>query len=288
MHNLLLNKIFKQRTILLLAVALFTFFLPETSSANMLLPGNITTCGELAVGGTYTLLNNVSSTGTSSCFSISSDNVTLDGGGFTITGVGTTSGATAIDARARVSGPDSSLTMGSNGYTNLIVSNINITGFTTGINTSGNGDTTGTGTKLGYGGDAGDVSIYYAVVGSVTSSGGNSTTYPYGGTGGNVFFTDTNLDISNSTFSLSGGVGTTGRNMDGGLDLNYSGTLTRTNVSFSSLSFLNDNATSYTLYSGGTWPITSTSVSSCGTLYSATTTTFTLTQNVISLSLIHI
>ena len=213
-------------SILILSITLLS---STTTHADVLLPGNINTCGEIAIGGTYTLISDISGNGTSTCLTISSDNVTIVGNNHTISGTGDT----AIDGRSRT-GLD--LTEGAHGYSNLIINDLNITGYTTGINISGNSDTSGTGVNNGYGGDGGDISIYYSKVGSVITQGGNSTTKTTGGQGGNIMFTDTDLDISNSTLTTTAGTGTTGRNTDGGLDLNYSGTLTRTNLILSSLS----------------------------------------------------
>ncbi|MEY4440435.1 MAG: hypothetical protein RLY49_61 [Candidatus Parcubacteria bacterium] len=256
----------------------FAFSFALKADAAVLLPGNISSCGELAAPGTYTLTQNVSG-GTDTCFTISSDNVVLNGGGFTISG----SGAVAIDARARTGGPSGSLAEGAHAYTNLVLNDLNISGYTTGLNISGNADTTGSGQNNGNGGDAGDVAIFYSYIGSIIADGGQTTAESYGGVGGNIAFTDTNLNIASSTLSAKGGVGTSGnRGSDGGLDLNYSGTLTRTNLTLSALAYLNDNTTEYTSYVGGTWPITNTSLSTCGTLYATTTTTFTLTQDLTS------
>jgi photosystem II stability/assembly factor-like uncharacterized protein len=275
----------KKRIFLLGIFFVFSALLfPSITNASMLTPGNITTCGELGIPGEYTLQNDLTTSGTSTCFYISSDNITINGNGHSITGAGTSTGSIAIDARARVSGPESELDEAQNGYTNLIISNLTIAGFTTGVNTSGNSNTTGSSVRNGNGGDGGELAIYYSILGSIITTGGNSSTTPAGGVGGNVYITDTNLNIANATFDLRGGTGTTARNTDGGLDLNYTGTLTKTNVSFSPLSFLNDNDTTYSSYPGGTWPITNTSVSSCGTLYATATTTFTLTQNITNAS----
>ena len=46
----------------------------------------ITTCTTISQPGTYTLANNIAATGTETCITINSDNVILDGAGFTITG----------------------------------------------------------------------------------------------------------------------------------------------------------------------------------------------------------
>jgi len=65
MHNLLINKIFKQRGVLLLGI-LFSFsllLLPHTTEAAMLTPGNIATCGELGVSGEYTLTADLTTSG---------------------------------------------------------------------------------------------------------------------------------------------------------------------------------------------------------------------------------
>ena len=275
MQSVFLNKL-KQNLIFSLGIffAFTTFLVPQISHADALLPGIISTCGELTLPGIYTLTQSVVAAGTSTCFSVSSDGVILDGGGFTITGTG----PIAIDARARTGGVTGTLTEGANGYTNLIVNNINISGFTTGINSSGNTDASGLGIANGYGGDGGDVAIYSSSVGSVFTQGGNSSVRQYGGLGGNIMFTHTNLNISSSTLSAVGGIGTLGINIDGGLTLKYSGTLTKTNVVLSSFSFFNDNGTQYGIYVGGTWPLFPGSISACGTLFGSGT--YTLSQNI--------
>ena len=253
----------------------FSFVFPLKVWAAVLSPGNISSCGELASPGLYTLTQSVSN-GTTTCFTVSSDNVVINGGGFTVSGSGASS--VAIDARARDAGPGSSLTEGSNGYTNLIINSLNITGYGTGINLSGNSDVSGSGIKNGNGGDGGDLASFYSLIGSINTDGGNSTSKTYGGIGGNISFTHLNLDISSSTISAIGGMGTVGKNSDGGLDLNYTGTLTKTNLVLSSLSFFNDNSTHYGVYAGGTWPILPGNISTCGTLYGPGT--FTLTQSI--------
>jgi photosystem II stability/assembly factor-like uncharacterized protein len=269
----------KQKIIISMAI-FFTFFFcltPQISSADVLLPGDINTCGELAVPGVYNLTSSVSN-GTSTCFNISSDNVIINGGGYTVSG----SGSIAIDARQRDGGPSSSLTEGANGYTNLIINELIITGYTTGVNLSGNSDVTGLGENNGNGGDGGDVAVFYSSVGGITTAGGNSSSKQYGGIGGNIDLTSYDLNISSSTISTLAGTGTVGRNTDGGLDLNYTNSLNKTNVTLSSLSFFNDNATNYGVYIGGTWPIFPGTVSSCGTLFGSGL--FTLSQNITNVS----
>jgi photosystem II stability/assembly factor-like uncharacterized protein len=254
----------------------FSFFAHDVSAA-VLPPGNVSSCGELAAPGTYTLTASLTAVGTSSCFLVSSDGVTIDGAGRSISGTG----SWAIDARSYDSG-NVTLKSGANGFTNLLVNELTVTGFSGGVNASGNDDPTGTGSNAGYGGDGGDVEILYSTVGSVSSNGGASVAQPYGGIGGNLIFTGDDLNLSGSTISAVAGAGTTGRNTDGGLDVNYTGVLNRTGVTLSSLSFFNDNATAYGAYPGGTWPIVPGTVSFCGTLLGSGT--YTLSQNISGVS----
>jgi len=262
--------------------AFLLFLLPHHTQASALLPGPISSCGELVVAGEYTLSTDVTAIGTSTCFVISSDNVTITGNGHTITGAGTSTSLVAIDARARTGGPTSDLAVAANGYTNLVVSNFTIAGFAKGVDASGNDNTIGDSISGGNGGDGGAVAIYYAVVGSVTTKGGGSITQGFGGTGGNLYFSDINLNISNSTLELSGGNGLNGINTNGGLSLNYTGTLNKTNVVLSALNFfnvtVNGNTTYFGAYIGGTWPIFPGNVTSCGTI--AFTGTYTLTSDI--------
>jgi hypothetical protein len=273
-----MQKIFNKKLIYSLVMFFAMTFIPNVSSAAVLLPGNISTCGELTSPGTYTLTQNVSG-GSGTCFNIGSDNVTINGGGFTISGTGDT----AIDARPRTSYPSGPLTEGADAYTNLIINDLNISGYTTGINASGNADTSGSGQKNGFAGDAGDIAIFYSYIGSIIAQGGDASAQSYGGLGGNVAFTDTDLNLSNSTISLLGGTGTVGANTNGGLDVTYSGTFNTTNTALSAFSFLNENSIEFGSYPGGSWPITNTSLTSCGTLFATTTTTFTLTQDITNI-----
>ena len=246
-----------------------TFLNPSVAKASVLLPGPINSCGELAVSGLYTLTSNVSN-GSSTCFVITADNVIIDGWGFTVSGTG----SVAIDGRGVAEGSDA--------VTNLIVNDLNISGYTTGINLSGSNDTTGLGENYGFAGSGGDVAVYYSTIGSILVNGGNSSTQFYGGEGGNISLNGINLDISNKTLSALGGNGTLGKYYDGGLYLNYTGTLTKTNVVLSSLSFFDDNTTSYGVYVGGTWPILPGNVSACGTLYGPGI--FTLTGSISNIT----
>ena len=84
------DKIFdKVRFLIIFSLGIFFAFtlLPQISSAAVLLPGNISTCGELAAPGTYTLTGNV--TGVSSvCFQVTSNSVVIDGAGFSVAAAG--------------------------------------------------------------------------------------------------------------------------------------------------------------------------------------------------------
>ncbi len=274
---MLKKNIINRKNILKIVLCLFIFLTSNKSSAAVLSTGNISTCGELASPGTYTLTQNISG-GNETCFYISSDNVTINGGGFTITGTG----AVAIDARARTGGPTGSLTDGAHAYTNLIINDLNISGYITGINMSGNDDLVGTGVNNGNGGDGGDIVAYYSYLGSIIIDGGDSSSYPTGGLGGNMAINDTDLNISNSVFSSAGGLGILGYGSNGNLILNYTGALNKNSVSFSKLSLLKDNNSEYVNYPGGTWPISPGNISSCGTLYGAGI--YTLTQDLVSSS----
>ncbi len=99
----------------------------------MLTPGNISTCGELGASGEYILTNDLATSGSSTCFYISSNDVTINGNGHTITGAGTSSGDIAIDTRARTMGPDSAIEAMSDDYINLVLTNLTIIGFTVNI-----------------------------------------------------------------------------------------------------------------------------------------------------------
>ena len=259
-----LNKIF-----FISAIFLFAFLNTNTVSAAVLTPGNISTCGELALPGTYTLTGNVSG-GSDTCFDISSNGVTIDGADFSITG--SSSSTPAIDARARIAGPGSSLTNGGNAYTNLLITALSISGYETGLNISGNDSTSG------FAGDAGATEIFYSNIGDIVANGGTAGAETYGGTGGSISITDINLNISNTTFSTLAGSGTVGFNTDGGVVLNYTEAITTMGSLFSKMNFFNENDTSYGIYPGGTFPIQPGNIDSCGTLHGPGT--FTVTQDI--------
>ena len=273
---------------ILFAFSVFGF--TYEAKASVILPDNLrdpgvpVTCGELAFGGTYTLTQNITGA-TSTCFIISTDGVTINGAGLSVTASGTV--PLAIDARAyNTPGLTSSgLQDGANGYNNTIITNLTLNGFTAGLNSSGNNDTDGNGVNGGYGGLGGDILVDSSSVGSIYSNGGN-TTLSYGNSGGNITIYSANLDISNSTFSVAAGNGTTGVGSPGGLFINYTGTFTHVNTFVSALSYFNINGTDTGYYPGGTWPIFPGTISTCGTLMGNSTSTnlYTLSGNIGSTS----
>jgi hypothetical protein len=98
------------KKLLKINLVLGIFLLPIFTNAAILPPGNITTCGELAAPGTYTLQNNINA-GAGTCFTISSNGVTINGQDYTVSG---TSGDVAIDARNRDVGAGDPLEEGGN------------------------------------------------------------------------------------------------------------------------------------------------------------------------------
>ncbi len=262
-----------------MALFLIPFITHADLPAVILDPANpVTTCGEMAAPGTYTLSADIQAPENSTCFLVSSDSVIIDGAGHTVTTTGTTS--VAIDTKAWTR--PSTLTNGANAYTDLTVYNINLTGFATGIDARGNNYVGGVGENNTSGGSGGDVYVYYASIGNIKTDGGSSS-QAQGGLGGDISITATDLNLATSTISAIGGINNSGNfNLSGGLTLTYTGSSTTTKLALSKLSFLNINGTTYSNYPGGSIPITNTSVSTCGTLYSATTTTFSISQNLIS------
>jgi hypothetical protein len=110
----------------------------------------VTTCGEMAAPGTYTLTTDITTAASSTCFVVSSDSVIIDGAGHTVTSSG--AGSIAVDARAWNMDGSNTLAAGSNAYSKLTVYNIIFTGFDTGVIARGNDDTTGLGINGGGGG----------------------------------------------------------------------------------------------------------------------------------------
>jgi len=226
-------------------------------SANVLSPGSINTCGELASPGTYSLTANVS-TSTGACFKVSSNGVTLTSsttGSYTITGSIVGDGTSP----------------GNPGF-NFIVKLLTVTG-----TTSSNGAGFGTGDATdGSAGNAGNITISTSTLAAIQANGGTNINYDYadysgsGGTiiiasstfssisangggvpnttlvsgstagnGGSITVTAASLNLSGNSILASGGtggvIGVNGSN--GTLTLNYT-TLNHTGLTLSSLSSL--------------------------------------------------
>lgn len=262
-------------------VFIFSFFITSKVNADVLDPAlPVTSCGELVAPSTYTLGANITaaasttSVASTTCFTVSSDGVTIDGGisdintgkGYTVTASGVID--VAADAR-RYNTLGGALTEGGNAYTNLLINNITFSGFTNGINLNGNKDTDGNGVNNGYGGAAGDVAVYYSSVGNISVTGGSSATKQYGNLGGNIIISGTDVDISSSTFLMSSGAGTSGVNIyiRGSLSVNYTTSFRKDNLYIDNASFIKLNGvTLVTNYIAGSWPIFPGDVTSCGTL----------------------
>jgi hypothetical protein len=89
-------------------------------------PIEIEKCQTISKSGSYKLVNNFTFTGTTgTCLSITADFVTIDLGGFTISGPGTTAAGTGIAA--------------GNDTTGIAVRNGTISGFLSGVNLGGDG-----------------------------------------------------------------------------------------------------------------------------------------------------
>ncbi|MEI6238293.1 MAG: hypothetical protein WCP15_02015, partial [bacterium] len=237
-----IKKTFRNKYLIVLALfpLLIFVFSANLAKADVLDPSlPVITCGELFAPSIYTLdadIRGISNT----CFDVSSDEVTIDGAGYGIYSATGTTVDLAVDARVHdsLNGP---LTNGANAYSNLLINNLTVSGFTTLVNASGNADTNGTGSNNGYGGNGGDVAIYYSTPGDITANGGNTSTYGYGGSGGNITITDIDLNLSNKRISLKGGEGNTGMGVNGGLIISYSGIFNQDGLVLGPLSFLNIN-----------------------------------------------
>jgi surface protein len=170
-----MTKIFKG-----IIFALIFLFAPHAFSA-ILSPGNISTCGELASAGIYTLTQSVSlNSATSTCFIVSSNNVVIDGGGYTVT-------ATAGNTNYAVLATNNLVPVGGSGYGPTTIQNITFTNFTGGgIKATANLNNTG------VGGAGGNITITNSIMGIVVSNGGNGTTA--GGVGGNIIV-DTSSNV---------------------------------------------------------------------------------------------
>jgi len=155
-----------------------------------LAPGNIASCGKITVPGTYTL--NSSFSGISGpCFTVATNGVTIDGGGYTVTAnIGNTNYA--------IMATSSNLNGGS-AYGNITVNNIIFKNFTGGINASGNNSNS-------TAGNAGSVTVASSSLGNIVLNGGNSSGNG-GGNGGVINISGNDVDIANKIISVNGGSG---------------------------------------------------------------------------------
>lgn len=233
-----------------------------SSSQLPLVPGNITSCGKIIASGTYTLSANLTDI-SGTCFYVQANGVTINGAGYTVTALG---GNTNYAVAAT-----SSVVNGGSAYGTTTIQNIIFLGFGGGVNANANDASSGN----TNGGTGGSVTVATSTLGNIASSGGvrsgtgtnggggiitvtNSTTgsISTNGTGGSIFLTSTNLNLSNNTYTANQT-----------LSLNYSGTLTTTNTTLSALSNFIINTTNLGSYVGGTFPLIPGTISSCGSLY---------------------
>jgi hypothetical protein len=191
-------------------------FIGKQAYANVLSPGTITTCGEIATTGTYTLGNSIS-TSTGACLTVTSGGTAsqtiIDGQGkYTITGniVGdTTSGYGNPGFSFTVQNVTVAGTITSNGHSiNYSIFNVNAgvggsivinNSTTTSIQSNGGNAATypsGYYSEYGTGGAGGSITISNSTTTSIQSNGGEGGygQATYGGAGGPV-------TISNSTFT---------------------------------------------------------------------------------------
>lgn len=229
-----------------------------------LAPGLITSCGKITNSGTYTLANSLTNI-TGSCFIVQANNVTINGAGYSVTATLGNSSYAVIATSSPAAG---------SGFGTTTISNITFSNFGGGINANGNNATSGN----TNGGNGGHIVIASSTLGVVTSAGGlgfgsgvtgvggninisNSTTGNV--TGGSINITDTNLNLSNRTYTTTSI-----------FSINYSGTLTTTSTTLSSIQNFIINGTDYGSYIGGNFPIIPSTINTCGTLYFAGTYTF--------------
>ena len=171
---------------LILFIILSVIF-ANKAHADILDPGTITDCGELAAPGTYTLGNNIGSGG--SCLFVSSSDVIIDGAGFTITGDITS--ADGLNDTNGTSGID------------ITISNAIIVGSVISGN-GGNGE--GGDGQPGNAGSGGSISISKTSlnISGVTITAGSAGTPLNGsadpGASGNVTLTYTDITTNSSTF----------------------------------------------------------------------------------------
>ena len=223
---------------LALGVVFIAFFAGRQVSANILPPGSISTCGELAAPGTYSLTANVSTTTGATCFKISSNSVILTSsttGSYSVTGNITGDGINpgdpgfnfTIQKLAVVGTTTSNGAAFGSGTTTIATTTAGNAGTIT-VSTSTlsaiavNG---GANSNLGttsYSGSGGAVLMASSTVLSISANGGNGN--GYGGSGGTISMTGTAVNIVSPSISAAGGMGSTtngGNGANGSLAVNY-------------------------------------------------------------------
>lgn len=229
-----------------------------------LAPGLITSCGKITNPGTYTLSSNLTNI-TGTCFIVQSNNVTIDGAGHTVSAVSGNSSYSIVATSSSAAG---------SGFGTTTINNISFVNFSGGINASGNNATSGN----TNGGNGANIVISSSTIGSILSVGGLGFGSGVIGSGGNIFINNSStgnvsggsITISDDDLNLSNRTYTTTSN----LSLNYSGSLTTTSTTLSSIQNFIINGTNHGAYSGGSFPIIPSTINSCGTLYFAGTYTF--------------
>jgi hypothetical protein len=176
------NRQFKKLIISGFFIALLFFVQTREAKADVLIPGPIDTCGEITVGGTYTLSQNIGSGG--SCITFSSNGATLVGAGYTLTGNVVSSNGTSSSAGISIS-----------------IQNITITGTVTAG--SGSSDTSG-----GAGGSISATSS--TITGAITAGNGGVGSSSTGGAGGSVTIATSTVGV---VISGNGGEGLNANNV---------------------------------------------------------------------------
>ncbi len=105
------------------------FFGSQVVRADALDPSlPVTTCGELGFSGTYTLSQDIIDNSGSTCFQVTTDGVTINGAGFSVTS--TASSSWAVDARVYVDPQNPSVLVGgADSYSNISLNNISFVHF---------------------------------------------------------------------------------------------------------------------------------------------------------------
>jgi len=238
-----------------------------------LVPGVITSCGKITTAGTYTLGANL--TGVSgTCFSVQVNDVIIEGDGYAVTAANSNSSYAITATSSSVAG---------SGYGTTTIQNIVFSGFGGGVNASGNNAVSGN----TNGGNGGKLLIASSTMGAILTSSGLGSGTGSAGAGGSVVLNNStagnitnsgssgSITISGSDVNLSNNIYTT----SGTFSLSYSGALTTTNTTLSSLSNFIIQGTNYGSYVGGAFPIIPSTITSCGNLYFAGT--YTLGSNVV-------